>query len=215
MADPYRYFRIEAAEILEQLQTGLLDLEKGASSAEVIAKLLRLAHTLKGAARVVKQKSIADHCHAVEDLLVPIRDAGAAAAPSVIEGALQRVDAMRAELAALSAPVPAPFQPSGSAQTPTLDDAFWAAKPNVDDLDVLMDGIAELNVQLGGVRGSRRDLERAAGACRIGARPTDDAARFSIGRSRPGKDAITGRRAASAAGRGRAPDLRQRGTGLA
>ncbi len=33
----------------------------------------------------------------------------------------------------------------------------------MEDLDLLMDGIAELNVQLGGVRGSRRGLERAAG----------------------------------------------------
>ena len=53
MADPYRYFRVEAGEILEQLQAGLLELEKGAPPAEVVAKLLRLAHTLKGAARVV------------------------------------------------------------------------------------------------------------------------------------------------------------------
>src|SRR5882724_2337225 len=121
MADPYRYFRVEAAEILEQLQTGLLELEKGASPAEIIAKLLRLAHTLKGAARVVKQKGIADHCHAVEDLLVPIRDAGATAVPSVIEGALQRVDAMRAELVALSAPVAALAKPSVAAQGPAID----------------------------------------------------------------------------------------------
>jgi hypothetical protein len=28
MADPYRYFRVEAAEILEQLQKGLLELER-------------------------------------------------------------------------------------------------------------------------------------------------------------------------------------------
>ncbi len=47
MADPYRYFRVEAAEILEQLQKGLLELERGAPAAEVVAKLLRLAHTLK------------------------------------------------------------------------------------------------------------------------------------------------------------------------
>jgi len=167
MADPYRYFRVEAAEILEQLQTGLLDLEKGAPSAEIIGKLLRLAHTLKGAARVVKQKGIGDHCHSLEDLLLPIRDAGATAVPSVIEGALQRVDAMRAELVALSAPVAVLAEPSLLAHAPASEDAFWAAKPNVDDLDVLMDGIAELNVQLAGVRGSRRDLERAAGLAEL------------------------------------------------
>src|SRR5882724_4297315 len=131
MADPYRYFRVEAAEILEQLQTGLLDLEKGAPSAEIIGKLLRLAHTLKGAARVVKQKGIGDHCHSLEDLLLPIRDAGATAVPSVIEGALQRVDAMRAELVALSAPVAVLAEPSLLAHAPASEDAFWAAKPNV------------------------------------------------------------------------------------
>src|SRR5450755_3039410 len=118
MADPYRYFRIEAAEILEQLQTGLLDLEKGPPSAEIIGKLLRLAHTLKGAARVVKQKGIADHSHAVEDLIVPIRDAGAEVVPSVIQGALQRVDAMRAALAGLSAPIVSSAEAAGTAQVP-------------------------------------------------------------------------------------------------
>jgi two-component system, chemotaxis family, sensor kinase CheA len=74
---------------------------------------------------------------------------------------------MRAELALLSAPAVALVAPSPLAQAPANEDAFWAAKPNVDDLDVLMDGIAELNVQLGFVRGSRRDVERAAGLAEL------------------------------------------------
>ncbi|MET0792214.1 MAG: Hpt domain-containing protein, partial [Polyangiaceae bacterium] len=150
MPDPYRYFRIEAGEILEQLQSGLLELERGAPSAEIIPKLLRLAHTLKGAARVVKQKGIADESHALEDLLVPIRDAGAAVVPAIIEGSLRRVDAMRAQLQALSEPaVPSPeAAPAPQAQSGG-EEGFWAAKASVEDLDVLMDGIAELNVQLG------------------------------------------------------------------
>ncbi|MEO8904484.1 MAG: response regulator [Polyangiaceae bacterium] len=166
-ADPYKYFRVEAGEILEQLQQGLLDLEKGAPSADVVPKLLRLAHTLKGAARVVKQTAIADLSHAVEDLLVPLRDAGAVLGASTVQSSLQHVDAMRVQLRTLSAPSPAspergtsasPAVALGSAEQP-----FWAAKPNVQDLDVLMDGIGELNVQLGGVRGLRRGLERAKG----------------------------------------------------
>ncbi len=98
MADPFRYFRIEAGEILEQLQGGLLELERGAPPVEIVPKLLRLAHTLKGAARVVKQKGIADHAHAVEDWLVPVRDSGALIVPAIIEGSLQprRCDARRA-----------------------------------------------------------------------------------------------------------------------
>src|SRR5882672_8198652 len=102
MADPYRYFRIEAGEILEQLQKGLLELEKGASPAQVVSSLLRLAHTLKGAARVVKQPGIADLAHAIEDVFVPIRDAGAAVEASVIARALGHVDALSAELGLLA-----------------------------------------------------------------------------------------------------------------
>ena len=173
MADPYRYFRIEAGEILEQLQAGLLELEKGAPPAEIVAKLLRLAHTLKGAARVVKQKGIADLSHSVEDLLVPLRDAGESAASSVIQGSLTHVDAMLALLGALSA-APVGGSEAGAAlpARPALLDQpadskaempFWAAKPNTQDLDRLMDGIAELSVQLGAVQRSRSGLQRIRG----------------------------------------------------
>ena len=72
--DPYKYFRIEAREILEQLSRGALDLEKGAPSPDaVIAQLLRLAHTLKGAARVVKRREIADLAHGLEDALAVVQ----------------------------------------------------------------------------------------------------------------------------------------------
>jgi two-component system chemotaxis sensor kinase CheA len=73
MADPLRYFRAEAREILEQLQSGLLGLERGQTSVESVARLLRLGHTLKGAARVVKQLEIANLAHELEELLLPYR----------------------------------------------------------------------------------------------------------------------------------------------
>ena len=60
-ADPYKYFRVEAREIVDQLGQGALDLEKGGPSEELVSRVLRLAHTLKGAARVVRQPSIAEH----------------------------------------------------------------------------------------------------------------------------------------------------------
>ena len=64
--DPYQYFRIEAREILDGLGRGVLELEKSATP-ETVAGLLRLAHTIKGAARVVKQPQIADGAHALEE----------------------------------------------------------------------------------------------------------------------------------------------------
>ena len=63
--DPYKYFRIEARELIEGLGKGVLELEKGAGG-ELVPRLLRLAHTLKGAARVVKQGEIAESAHAIE-----------------------------------------------------------------------------------------------------------------------------------------------------
>src|SRR5476649_95684 len=69
--DPYRYFRIEARELIEQIGKGVLALEQGVRDAEQVALLLRWAHTLKGAARVVRQAEIADLIHGVEEWLAP------------------------------------------------------------------------------------------------------------------------------------------------
>ena len=42
--DPYKYFRIEARELVDQLGTTTLELEREPSP-ELVARLLRLAHT--------------------------------------------------------------------------------------------------------------------------------------------------------------------------
>jgi len=160
MADPYRYFRVEAAEILEQLQKCLLELERGAPPAELVVKLLRLAHTLKGAARVVKQTRIADLSHSVEDLWVPIRDSGQAVEERIVAASLKHVDAMRAQLQTLSEPSAQP-EPAANQPSVRAEEPFWAAKASSEELDVLMDGIGELNVRLGGVRETRASIEHA------------------------------------------------------
>jgi len=53
-------------------------------------------------------------------------------------------------------PAPAPNQPNARVEEP-----FWAAKTNSEELNVLMDGIGELNVRLGGVRETRARIEHA------------------------------------------------------
>ncbi len=108
----------------------------------------------------MKQKGIAELSHSVEDLLVPIRDSGQVVDARVVAASLQHVDAMRAQLLALSQPS------ANAAAVPTqtgvrVDEPFWAAKANTEELDTLMDGIGELNVRLGGVREARARLEHA------------------------------------------------------
>ena len=66
--------------------------------------MLRLAHTLKGAARVVKQREIADQAHAIEDALAPFRERGGAVPRDGIEATLKALDEMAQQMAALAPP---------------------------------------------------------------------------------------------------------------
>jgi two-component system chemotaxis sensor kinase CheA len=75
--DPFRYFRVEAAELTEVLERGLLALERGPPEGDLVQRLLRAAHTLKGAARIVRVPEIAEASHAIEDVLQPLRDRAA------------------------------------------------------------------------------------------------------------------------------------------
>jgi chemotaxis protein histidine kinase CheA len=89
--DPYKYFRVEGRELLDELTRLLMQAEKRESDKALVAKLLRLAHTLKGAAQVVKQTAIAQAAHAIEDILAPHRDSPVSVPKEVAEEAIQRL----------------------------------------------------------------------------------------------------------------------------
>ncbi len=98
--DPLRYFRVEARELVDQISAGVLDLDQHPGP-ELVARLLRFAHTLKGAARVVRQQDIADRAHAFEEVLVPHR-AGTGPLPADEIRALLRLnDEIEAQVVAL------------------------------------------------------------------------------------------------------------------
>jgi two-component system chemotaxis sensor kinase CheA len=99
--DPYRYFRTEAREIIDQLSQGVLEFESSRPTPELAARLLRLAHTLKGAAGVVKQPEIAASAHEMEDVLVPYREARQPLPPERMARLLSLVDAVADRVAAL------------------------------------------------------------------------------------------------------------------
>jgi two-component system, chemotaxis family, sensor kinase CheA len=74
LTDPYKYFRVEARELLEGLGRVVLELERGEGGKDAVGRLLRLAHTLKGAARVAKQPAIAELAHAIEEAFEACRE---------------------------------------------------------------------------------------------------------------------------------------------
>ncbi len=111
-ADPYKYFRVEAHEVVGDLAKCLSQLESNCD-AGLITKLLRLAHTLKGAARIVRHKELADLSHELESVLEPLR---ANPVPQRLEPALALLDRMTAQVQALSAPAPIAAAPVTSAE---------------------------------------------------------------------------------------------------
>ncbi|KQV46722.1 MULTISPECIES: hybrid sensor histidine kinase/response regulator [unclassified Duganella] len=172
-ADPYRYFRIEARELLEQLNAGVLALEGAAGTSEAVARLLRLAHTLKGAARVVRQAEIADLTHRVEDWLAPLRPGGMALAREQADqvlAALDRIGALLEQLPRPDAPAPAPVVQAGIAVAPAAAPQASALPPapprlaraDLVEVDSLLEGLGEIGSELEGLRQLASQLEAAA-----------------------------------------------------
>jgi len=155
--DPYKYFRVEARELTEQLGQGVLELEKGPVSAEAVARLFRLAHTLKGAARVVKQAGIADAAHAVEDVLAPLRDGSMALPREEVNAVLALLDGISSGVSALDRP-PGPEAPPP--QRPAPEEPLRTVRADVAEMDALLDGVAEAHVQLAALRRGFRTIDR-------------------------------------------------------
>ncbi len=107
MADPYRYFRIEARELTETLSLALAQLAQDASPAGQAGLLLRHAHTLKGAARVVSLPRIAELAHQLEELAEPYRRTSNQVPPAVLDQLQATVGSITSELDTLPHSVPA------------------------------------------------------------------------------------------------------------
>lgn len=154
--DPYKYFRIEARELIEHIQKAALELEKQPRP-ETIALILRHAHTLKGAARVVRQAAIADRAHAIEDRLAPVRDNTRVTAEHV-RGVLALVDEIQGHVAALAVP----GEPAAPTRAPrTIDEpAPIVVRAELVDMDALLDGIVETSTRVEALRASAESLER-------------------------------------------------------
>jgi two-component system chemotaxis sensor kinase CheA len=149
--DPYKYFRIEAQELIDQLSRAALDLEKG-TTPEIVAQLLRLAHTLKGAARVVKRPDIGDCAHAIEDTLSPLRESGVQATRSQIDTLLKHLDDIHGRLASLSLPVEG--QIAAAPVHVSSEEILRTVRVDVGEMDTLLDGFGEVHTRLGVLRES-------------------------------------------------------------
>ena len=179
--DPYKYFRTEAREIIDALMQGVMEIEKGQSDARLVSRLLRYSHTLKGAARVVKQTHIAELSHAAEEVLAGLRDHGAGLSSHQIRELLAWIDGMSAELAALAPPIAVkaaqtvarePAVPPAAESAEPADARFQTLRVQAEDMDALLRTVSEARVQMSGLSRQTRELEQAARlAGELAARP--------------------------------------------
>lgn len=156
----FSHFQVEARELLEQLSQGFVSLREGGEDPQVVPRLFRWAHTLKGAAQVVRQAQLAEMAHALEDALAPYREQGEALPRESLGEFLKLVGQMRGVLEALAAPAPS------TSEAASAGPARETVRVELAALDELLDGVAEAVVQLGGLRQSVEAVGQARRASR-------------------------------------------------
>ena len=157
--DPYKYFRLEARELLEGLSQGVLELEGGAAGKDLVPRLLRLAHTLKGAARVVKLADVATQVHAIEDALAPHRDQPDRVPPQTIEVVLRLLDSVSARLSAIDPATPPPVDAPAKARL--QEEPLATVRVELADMDLLLDGVTEATIRIHSLQREGETIERA------------------------------------------------------
>src|SRR6266852_3306874 len=156
--DQYKYYRIEARELLEGLNQAVLELERGGSRKEVLGRLLRLAHTLKGASRVVKQSGIAECAHAIEDAFSPYRDGHEVIPQERTNQVLGLLDTIAGKVASLDMSL---AELRGETPRPAGEELFETVRVEIEEMDRLLEGVSEASVQLRALRQEFDTLDRA------------------------------------------------------
>lgn len=155
------YFRAEARELVSRLGGDTLSLEKEPGP-ELLARMLRNAHTLKGAARVVQQISIAEATHRFEGLLSPYREAPGPVSSQTINELLACLDEIAAAVEALESPSSELSTEAARPETPSRASPPIASEMGLGfysgmDVDSLLE---DLRAAAGGLETVRHNLGR-------------------------------------------------------
>jgi two-component system, chemotaxis family, sensor kinase CheA len=101
MIDHYRQaFLEEAGELLAELETALLELEKSPADGELIGRVFRALHTIKGSSAMFGFDAIAAFTHEIETVFELVRAGGALVTGELVGLALLARDLIKAMLTA-------------------------------------------------------------------------------------------------------------------
>ncbi len=96
-------FLVESNENLDQLDRDLVQLEREPSSREMLGRIFRTVHSIKGATGFLGFGKLGGVAHAGENLLSRLRDGKLAVTPAITTGLLSLVDAIRGMLSEIAA----------------------------------------------------------------------------------------------------------------
>ncbi|MCJ8509285.1 chemotaxis protein CheA [Rhizobium lemnae] len=94
--DPIAVFRTEAAELLEQIETGLLDLNHDLANKDQVDAVFRGLHTLKGSGAMFGFEALAAFTHHCESAFDQVRKGMVPATHDLVSAVLNATDHMRA-----------------------------------------------------------------------------------------------------------------------
>ena len=88
-------FQIEIETQAETLTSGLLSLEKNSAQPSVVESLMRAAHSLKGASRLMGVRAIEQIAHVLEDVFVAVQKNALVIGADAVDVCLRTVDIMK------------------------------------------------------------------------------------------------------------------------
>ncbi|HEY6443566.1 MAG TPA: chemotaxis protein CheW [Candidatus Acidoferrales bacterium] len=95
-------FLVESNENLDQLDRDLVQLEREPTSRELLGRIFRTVHSIKGATGFLGFGKLGGVAHAGENLLSRLRDGNLAVTPAITTGLLSLVDAIRGMLSQIA-----------------------------------------------------------------------------------------------------------------
>ena len=88
-------YKVEAAELLADFESVLIDLEDNPNSSDVLEQVLRLMHSLKGSADMVGFSEVAGFTHELETFFEQIRDDNLDISPNLVNLILKALDLIK------------------------------------------------------------------------------------------------------------------------
>lgn len=99
--DDVKAFLIESYESIEEIERDIIELEKNASNEEIVTRMYRSLHSIKGNCGFLPFPKLESVAHAGENLLGYLRDCHLVASPEAIAALLQTADTIRQILACI------------------------------------------------------------------------------------------------------------------